>query len=192
MKIYTRRGDKGETDLFGGERVTKTHIKVRAYGDIDAANSAIGFAAACSQIPGHLKEPLAAIMSDLFDLGAELATSERNESKEKLKTRLETMVSLARVTELERWIDAAEERLPELKTFVLPTGSEPAARFHLARTQTRRAEQSVIALQESGHAVREEALSYLNRLSDLMFVWARLCNLHLKQEDVQWKALKSR
>lgn len=192
MKIYTRRGDKGQTDLFGGERVSKTHVKVRAYGNVDAANSAIGFVAACHELPVFMREPLHSIMSDLFDIGAELATSDKESAQEKLMERLENRVSLSRVVELEHLIDAAEEHLPELKSFVLPTGSEPAARFHIARTQVRRAEQSVIMLQESGRSVREEVVTYLNRLSDLMFVWARLSNVRLKQQDVQWKGLKQR
>lgn len=192
MKIYTKRGDKGETDLFGGERVSKAHIKVRAYGNVDAANSAIGFAAACKELPSFMREPLHAIMSDMFDIGAELATSQKDSAQDKLSERLENRVTLARVVELEHLIDAAEEHLPEIKSFVLPTGSEPAARFHLARTQVRRAEQSVIALREEGQVVREDALTYLNRLSDLMFVWARLSNFHLKHADVPWKGLKER
>jgi cob(I)alamin adenosyltransferase len=192
MKIYTKRGDKGETDLFGGERVSKTHIKVRAYGDVDAANCSIGFVAACHELPAFMREPLHSIMSDLFDLGAELATAERDDAKAKLEERLDTRVSLGRVAELEHLIDAADARLPQLKSFVLPTGSEPAARFHLARTQVRRAEQSVLMLKENGHQVRDDVIAYLNRLSDLMFVWARLSNLHVKHEDVQWKGLKSR
>lgn len=192
MKIYTKRGDAGETDLFGGERVSKTHIKVRAYGNVDAANSTIGFVASCQELPSFMREPLHSIMSDLFDLGAELATAQRDSAQEKLQTMLETQVSLARVTEIERLIDAADAKLPELRSFVLPTGSEPAARFHLARTAVRRAEQSVLLLRESGHDVRAEVVTYLNRLSDLMFVWARLCNLHLKQKDVEWKGIKAR
>lgn len=192
MKIYTKRGDSGQTDLFGGERVSKTHIKVRAYGNIDAANSAIGFVAACSELPGFMREPLHSIMSDMFDLGSELATAEHDEAQAKLKSRLESQVSLGRVSELERLIDAADEHLPELKSFVLPTGSEPAARFHLARTAVRKAEQSVLLLRESGHQVRDDIITYLNRLSDLMFTWARLSNAHLKQKDVEWKGLKSR
>lgn len=192
MKIYTKRGDKGETDLFGGERVKKTHLRVRAYGNVDAANASVGFAAACAQLPPHLKAPLERIMSDLFDVGAELATAEKQSAADKLSAKLESGVTLARVVELEHLIDAAEEHLLPLKSFVLPSGSEPAARFHLARTQVRRAEQSVLFLQEAGHAVRDEVLAYLNRLSDLMFVWARLCNHHLKVQDVQWKGLKDR
>ena len=192
MKIYTKKGDSGKTDLFGGERVSKAHVRVRAYGNVDAANSAIGMVAACAQLPGFMRAPLYGIMSDLFDVGAELATSQKESAKDKLDSRLESGVNLHRVVELEHLIDAAEEHLPQIKSFVLPTGSEPAARFHLARTQVRRAEQSVILMKESGQEVRQDILTYLNRLSDLMFVWARLCNFHLKVDDVQWKGLKER
>lgn len=192
LKIYTKRGDTGETDLFGGARVHKTHTRVRAYGALDAANSAIGFAAACAELPAGLKEPLHAIMSDLFDLGAELATAPTDKAKDKLHQRLDTLVDLKRVAALEHLIDAAEEHLPELTTFVLPTGSEPSARFHLARTQVRKAEIAVLFLQETGEEVRQDVLSYLNRLSDLMFVWARLCNHRLDHPDAIWVGIKNR
>lgn len=174
MKIYTKRGDTGETDLYGGARVSKTHLRVRAYGAIDSANAQIGFAAVLAPSSSINK-----IMSDLFDIGSELATAP--------KKNLETLFLKAdRILELENLIDQAESKLPPLKNFVLPTGCELAARFHLARTCTRQAEQEVIALRESGEVVRAEILAYLNRLSDLLFVWSRLANLENDTLEVLW------
>lgn len=174
MKIYTKRGDSGETDLFGGARVSKAHPRVLAYGSVDAANSSIGYAAVLSQNPELNK-----IMSDLFDLGAELAT---------VPAKLEKSLFLntQRITALENLIDQADQELPALKNFVLPTGCELAARFHLARTAVRHAEQQVISLRESGEAVRPELIIYLNRLSDLLFTWARLANIQSNTPEVLW------
>ncbi len=192
MKIYTKRGDRGQTDLFGGGRVSKAHVRVKAYGAVDAANSAIGFAMCSQDISQKIKKILPAIMSDLFDIGAELATAPTDSAHHKLEKMLESMVNNARILELENHIDAAETMLPALKTFILPTGSEGAARFHLARTSVRYAEQEIVALKEQGEQVREEVIAYVNRLSDLMFVWARLCNVETGIKDVLWKSqLKS-
>lgn len=174
MKIYTKRGDSGETDLFGGARVSKAHPRVLAYGSVDAANSSIGFAAVLSQNP-----ELPKIMSDLFDLGAELATIPSKAEKS-------LFLNADRVTALENLIDLAEQELPELKNFVLPTGCELASRFQLARVAVRQAEQQVIALRESGEAVRSELIIYLNRLSDLLFTWARLANIRDNTPEVLW------
>lgn len=174
MKIYTKRGDSGETDLFGGARVSKAHPRVLAYGSIDAANSSIGFAAVLSRDPELNK-----IMSDLFDLGAELATISS-------KTEKSLFLNANRVIALEQLIDLADQGLPKLKNFVLPTGCELAARFHLARVAVRQAEQSAISLRESGEAVRPELIIYLNRLSDLLFTWARLANIQSNTPEVLW------
>ena len=192
MKIYTKRGDSGKTDLFGGERVSKTHQRVRAYGSVDSANSVVGFVAAAKEIDLSIKILLNKIMSDLFDVGAELATAENVSAQSKLQNRLDTMIDEGRIVALENEIDLAEEQLPALKSFVLPTGSEVAARFHLARTAVRQAEVEVMALREQGGFVRDEILQYLNRLSDLMFVLARLANHQENIADVYWEAKKHR
>ncbi len=192
MKIYTKRGDKGATDLFGGARVSKASPRVIAYGAVDAANSAIGFAASSPSVPKDTLKRLHGIMSDMFDLGAELATAPKDTAQEKLSVMLDTEVSAERIEELERFIDEAEAELPPLQSFVLPTGSDFASRFHLARTAVRRAEQEVIALQESGERLRDEVVAYLNRLSDLMFVWSRVFNHREGFGDVLWCAKKER
>jgi cob(I)alamin adenosyltransferase len=176
MKIYTKRGDSGETDLFGGMRVSKAHPRVRAYGAVDAANAHLGLVAASASIPSQLATQLPGIMSDLLDLGAELASvPERASQTAFLKT--------VRVTHLENLIDQSETQLPELKNFVLPTGCELSARLHLARVAVRFAEQEVVAL---GEPVRPEILQYLNRLSDLCFSWARWANILDGQTEVLW------
>lgn len=174
MKIYTKRGDTGETDLFGGARVSKAHPRVLAYGSVDAANSAIGYVAVFNQIP-----ELNQIMCDLFDLGAELATVPH-------KSRQSLFLSVHRIDILEKLIDQVDQELPTLKNFVLPTGCELAGRLHLARTAVRQAEQQVIALRDSGESVRPELVIYLNRLSDLLFTLARWANIKNKTPETLW------
>ncbi|MES2503407.1 MAG: cob(I)yrinic acid a,c-diamide adenosyltransferase [Myxococcota bacterium] len=176
MKLYTKRGDAGETDLFGGERVSKAHPQVLAYGSIDAANAAIGFAAVISM---DLQPELRQIMSDLFDAGAELAS---------VATRVQenSLLTDQRIEQLEQIIDTVDAQLPQLKNFVLPTGSELAARLHLARTAVRRAEQEVILAKESGTQIRPQIIKYLNRLSDLLFAWSRLANINTQTEEILW------
>ncbi len=187
MKIYTRTGDDGSTALFGGERVDKAHLRVRAYGAVDAANSAVGVAAAINDIDA-LEPRFVRILSDLFDVGAELATPEKD--AEKLDARLDTAVGTVRIAELETWIDEADAHLAPLKTFVLPTGTPLAAHLHVARTAVRAAEREVVSLRADS-PVREEVLRYLNRLSDLLFVWARYANWKAGTPDVPWEARKA-
>ncbi|MBL4817701.1 MAG: cob(I)yrinic acid a,c-diamide adenosyltransferase [Deltaproteobacteria bacterium] len=179
MKIYTKRGDAGQTDLFGGARVSKANPRVIAYGAVDAANSALGFVAASGDIFEPLSVELPKIMSDLFDLGAELATVPKKADKT-------AFLSVERVTHLEQLIDQSEAEVPELKNFVLPTGCDLAARLHMARTAVRCAEQEVISLHDSGEQVRAEIIQYLNRLSDLCFSWARWANIKSGTKEVLW------
>ncbi len=188
MKIYTKRGDAGQTDLFGGARVSKAHGRVKAYGAVDAANSAIGFVLCSHDTPEKIAKLLPEIMSDLFDIGAELSTAAKESAQQKLAKIMVSKVNSARILELENYIDVADSMLPALTSFILPTGSEGAGRFHLARTAVRHAEQEIIVLRDQGELVRDEVLAYVNRLSDLMFVWARLCNLEAGIKDVLWRA----
>ena len=193
MKIYTRTGDAGETGLFGGGRVQKHHPRVAAYGAVDEANACIGLAAAASDLPADLHARLLDVMSDLFDAGAALATPRA--SGEKLAARLDSRVDDGRVLELERFIDEVDAEVPPLTTFVLPTGTEAAARLHVARTVLRRAEREVTALLAvEPDAVDMVVVRYVNRLSDLLFSWARLCNHRRSvaggQGDVPWRAKK--
>ena len=182
MKIYTRRGDAGQTDLFGGTRVAKDATRVGAYGDVDETNAAIGVAVAAGIDP-ELEVSLAKIQSALFDLGASLATPD---AAHRAKAGVEG-VSAAEVLALEALIDELEDGLAKLTAFILPGGSPSSAAFHLARTVCRRAERSVVELAETpGESVEETSLRYLNRLSDLLFVLARHENARLGVTDVAW------
>ena len=193
MKLYTKTGDEGSTALFGGQRVSKSHRRVAAYGTLDEANSFIGLAAAAPDLPVQLMPVLEEVMSDLFDLGAELATPPDEESTRRLEERLDTHIGESRIVVLEEAIDRADANLPPLKTFVLPTGTEAAARLHVARTQVRRAERAVVELAEDqAECIRPEVVRYLNRVSDLMFVLARLANHESGRTDTAWRALKER
>lgn len=193
MKLYTKTGDEGSTALFGGQRVSKSHRRVAAYGTLDEANSFIGLAAAAADLPAHVLPVLEEVMSDLFDLGAELATPPDEESARRLGERLDTHIGEFRIAHLEEAIDRADAGLPQLKTFVLPTGTESAARLHVARTQVRRAERAVVELAlDSAEGIRPEVVRYLNRVSDLLFVLARLANHENGRGDTPWRALKER
>jgi cob(I)alamin adenosyltransferase len=182
MKIYTKTGDDGTTGLFGGARVKKASARVEAYGTVDEASSVIGVARA-TKLAASIDEVLAHVQVDLFTLGAELACVPGREDK--LGMRLVTMADAER---LERAIDAAEEGLPALKSFVLPAGTPQAAALHHARTVVRRAERAVLALDDV--PARKEVVIYLNRLSDLLFVLARRSNHLAGVEDVPWAPRK--
>lgn len=179
MKIYTKTGDAGDTGLFGGGRVSKASLRVDTYGEIDELNSVLGLVRT-EPFDKEIDELLAGVQSRLFDLGAELATSPN--SKVELGI---AGVSEADVEVLERAIDRAETELAPLKTFVLPGGSRAAAYLHLGRTVCRRAERRLVALAES-EAVRPECIRYVNRLSDTLFVLARLANHRGGIIDVPW------
>jgi len=182
VKIYTRRGDAGQTDLFGGDRVGKDALRVAAYGDVDELNASIGLAAA-SGADSALEDSLRTIQSALFDLGASLATPDAGHRK---KAGVEG-VGAADVFALEALIDRLEEPLEKLTVFILPGGSLPAAAFHVARTACRRAERTVVRLAGvAGESVEETSLRYLNRLSDLLFVMARHENARLGISDIAW------
>ena len=188
MKLYTRTGDDGGTALFGGQRVKKNHARVRAYGAVDEANAAVGLAHTAPDLPQPLKAALLLIMSDLFDVGAELATP--TAAGDKLDARLQSRVDHARIQQLEDAIDDATARCPPLVTFVLPTGGEAAARLHLARTVVRRAEREVVSLAEEVE-LRAAVVVYLNRLSDLLFSWARFAAHANGHGDIAWQGKKS-
>lgn len=183
MKIYTRKGDSGDTALFGGARVPKSDARVEAYGAVDELNSALGLAAA--SMPEKLsdwRERLAAIQSDCFTVGAMLAAPGTGAAKPEHIPELEEM----RVDRLEHWIDDLDEGLESLQAFVLPGGSETAAALHLARSVCRRAERRVVAL-AADQEVDRVVIKYLNRLSDLLFTFARAANARLGVADVEWR-----
>lgn len=172
-KITTRTGDRGETGLGDGSRVRKSSVRVRALGDIDELNSAIGLVAA-DEVPADVAEALAEIQHDLFDLGGEISIPGH------------AMLADAHIERLEARIQAWNEELPPLKEFILPGGSRAAAAAHLARTVCRRAERSVVELGEK-EKVGDAALRYLNRLSDLLFIAGRRLNRAAGRGDVQWR-----
>ena len=179
MKIYTKTGDDGTTGLFGGGRVKKASTRVEAYGTVDELNATIGVARA-SGLDAMNEAVLAQVQVDLFTLGAELACGPGKEDKLGM-----TLVDDADAERLERAIDAAEEGLPPLKNFVLPGGSAQSAALHLARTVCRRAERSVLAIDDT--PARTAEIVYLNRLSDLLFTMARRENRERNVPDVPWQ-----
>jgi cob(I)alamin adenosyltransferase len=185
MKIYTKTGDRGETGLFGGQRVRKDHARVEAYGDVDELNSLLGVAAG-RLAAGEQEEMVLGvqrIQADLFVIGAHLATP-RPEDGGRENAHVPPLPE-GRVEEMERWIDAAEEELEPLRNFVLPGGGEAGAYLHLARTVCRRAERRCVSLAHVAH-IEEEVIVYLNRLSDLLFTLARLANHRAGVADVPW------
>ncbi len=182
MKIYTKGGDTGQTSLFGGERVSKSAPRVRAYGEVDELNSVLGVAA--TEIAhDDLMAMLRVIQSSLFDLGGELATRAGDAKGE--RGRGAARVSDRDVAELEGWIDALEAELEPLRNFILPGGIKGAALLHLARTVCRRAERELIALREV-EDIDAVLVRYLNRLSDLIFVMARAMNRRADVAEPQW------
>jgi cob(I)alamin adenosyltransferase len=181
VKIYTRTGDEGETGLFGGGRVPKTHARIEALGAVDELNAAIGWAVTQVAV-GTTRQGLESLQHELFALGAEIGMpSEGGKAR-----RDAPVVADAHVGALEDFIDSSEAELPELRAFVLPGGSAGAAALHLARTVCRRAERAVVHLGES-EEVRGVVVAYLNRLSDLLFTLARLENQRAGTGDVEWR-----
>jgi len=181
VKIYTKTGDKGETGLFDGTRVPKHDPRVEAYGEVDELNALLGTVRAFladEEIGGIL----AAIQRDLFAIGAQLADPKFGEKKRKEKATLNE----ARVKEMEQIIDRCEVELPPLKHFILPGGSHAGSLLHLARTVCRRAERRTIALKHQGIPVSPILIMYVNRLSDLLFVLARVVNQRQGMPEVAW------
>ena len=181
-KIYTRTGDDGTTGLVDGSRLAKHAPRMEAIGAVDEANSALGLAAAALDGTDHA-EALFRIQNDMFDLGADLATP-ADEGEDFAPSEMVLRVVEAQVVWLEQVIDAANERLEPLTSFVLPGGSEAAARLHVARASARRAERSCAAL-AAVDPVNPQALAYINRLSDYLFVLARVANAD-GADDVKW------
>lgn len=179
MKIYTKKGDSGETGLLGGTRVSKDHARIEAYGTVDELNSHIGLLGTFEASQPHLSH-LRAIQDAIFTLGSHLANDPETSSF-KLPP-----FEVQHITSLESYIDAMEAELPELKNFVLPGGHPVNAHTHIARCVCRRAERRVVAL--SSHAAVEPAIiQYLNRLSDWLFVLARKITAETGSEEVAWK-----
>jgi len=188
MKIYTRTGDKGQTSLFGGKRVLKSHVRVDAYGTVDELNSTIGVAIAelangihstssgSSKWQIAIKEELQRIQHDLLSIGASLANP-----SSKSPNGLEK-----RVDELEVLIDNLTKNLPEIKNFILPGGGKTGSLLHMSRTIARRAERRIVALVQK-EDVDDSVIMYMNRLSDLLFTMARFVNKRQKKKETIWE-----
>ncbi len=176
-QIATRTGDDGTTGLGDGSRTAKDALRVHAMGDVDELNSVLGLLV-CNDVPDDVRGVLLDIQHDLFDVGGELSIPGY------------TMVTEAQVAALDDWLATYNAQLPRLEEFILPGGSPSASIAHIARTVARRAERSVVALGKV-EPVRVELRHYLNRLSDLLFVLARVLNRHAGGSDVQWQKNKN-
>jgi cob(I)alamin adenosyltransferase len=181
-RVYTRGGDQGQTSLIGGERVSKASGRLDGYGTVDELNATLGLvgeALEASAAGPHLLPIVRRVQSELFNLGAELATADA-ETRAKLPR-----IEPRHIAGLERDIDAVNDDLPALKSFVLPGGGWASAYFHLARTVCRRCERLVVGL-AAHEDVGELAVQYLNRLSDALFVWGRWCALKDGKGEPLW------
>jgi len=181
-RIYTRGGDAGETSLGDGSRVSKLDARIAAYGTVDELNAALGVVLA-GECPEPLREVLVRVQNELFDLGADLSVPLEREGRLRVTQEL--------VDALEAECDRFNEDLAELRSFVLPGGTEAAARLHVARTVCRRAERETL-LAADAHVVNPIALVYLNRLSDLLFILSRVANAADGREEPLWKPGSSR
>ena len=168
MAIYTKTGDKGETSLASGERISKADVRIEAYGTVDELNSFIGLLRVTAE-----SEQLAWIQNKLFNLGALLSAAPGE------------WISEADVTQLEQWIDAMQAVVPPMRAFILPAGGETVCRCHVCRTICRRAERRILALGEQAE-VQPELLQFINRLSDYLFVLARKINIDEKKSEIFW------
>lgn len=194
-RIYTKAGDGGQTGLGDGTLVPKTHPRIGAYGSVDELNAVLGMALA-QGLMDPIAERIRHIQNDLFDVGADLCVPEPpppsddephdhdHDSGPSHATIAPLRVQESQVTRLEGWIDAAVDQLTPLTSFILPGGNAAAASLHVARTVCRRAEIEVLQLAEF-ESINPQVVCYMNRLSDLLFVWARLCNDGGKS-DVLW------
>ena len=191
MKIYTKTGDAGETSLFGGKRVSKAHIRIDAYGTVDELNSYIGLLRD-QEIDQHHKTFLINIQQELFVVGAFLATPEESETLKNGKSRLKLDVfGENEVAILEKEIDALDSQLDPMTHFILPGGNSVVSHCHIARTICRRAERACVLLQAE-ETVNLGVLQYLNRLSDYLFVLARMLSKQLQVVETKWIPSKNK
>jgi cob(I)alamin adenosyltransferase len=180
VKIYTKTGDTGETSLFAGGRVSKDVARVEAYGTVDELNACLGMV--CVQLSDDdVLACLRRLQTELFDLGADLATPLTATSRKEIPRAREEQT-----LRLEEWIDQYSEGLPALTQFILPSGSLPGATLHFARTVCRRAERQVVTLSRE-EEINLEIIRYLNRLSDLLFVLARVVNQRAQIPETIWQ-----
>jgi cob(I)alamin adenosyltransferase len=181
-RIYTRGGDGGETSLGDGSRVSKLDCRIGAFGTVDELNSALGVVLA-GDVPERLREPLTRIQNELFDVGADLSVPWGVTDRLRVEQPM--------IDRLEQWCDELNAELPELRSFVLPGGTEAAARLHVARTVCRRAEREVLLGTEEVE-LNPLVLAYLNRLSDLLFILGRSANAATGEDEPLWKPGSSR
>ena len=182
MKIYTKTGDKGDTGLIDGSRISKSDLRIMAYGEVDEANSHIGLIISNiekNSIFDDVKKILLDVQQDLFVLGAELANP--NSLKDD-----NMLVKREMISTIEKYIDNFESELAPISNFILPGGSIESSLIHICRTVVRRAETSAVALAKE-QKINQEILTYLNRISDLFFVLARVINKRQKRNDIPWK-----
>jgi cob(I)alamin adenosyltransferase len=182
LKIYTKTGDKGDTGLIDGSRISKSDLRIIAYGEVDEANSHIGLIISSiekNSIFDDVRKILLNVQQDLFVLGAELANPNTLKDDNML-------VKREMITTIEKYIDNFESELAPITYFILPGGSIESSLLHICRTVVRRAETSAVALAK-GQRINQEILTYLNRISDLFFVLARVTNKRQKRADIPWK-----
>ncbi|MDH5414512.1 MAG: cob(I)yrinic acid a,c-diamide adenosyltransferase [Flavobacteriaceae bacterium] len=185
MKIYTKTGDKGKTSLFGGTRVPKYELRIEAYGTVDELNSYIGLLRD-QKIDKHTSNSLLKIQHELFTMGSMLATPTEKETLKSGKERLSIpKISLEQILYLEQEIDRMEKELTPMTHFILPGGHQTVSFCHIARCVCRRAERLVVQLHEK-EPINENILSYLNRLSDYLFVLARKLSIDNKAKEIPW------
>lgn len=180
MKIYTKKGDKGTTALYGGKRVSKAELRIESYGTVDELNSFLGLVATYMEEKEYT-DLMHSIQSRLFDLGTHLAAEPGK------KNLILPEITEAHITQLENYIDKMNEALPELKFFILPGGNKAASIAHVARTVCRRAERSVVRLAENEN-INPVLVQYLNRLSDFLFVLARKLANDANEAEIVWKS----
>jgi cob(I)alamin adenosyltransferase len=181
MKIYTKKGDRGQTSLFGGTKIMKNDDRIEAYGTVDELNSVIGMVLS-HPLTTDGEEILQEIQHQLFILGADLATPQTKKAKIE-------RIGAQEIDRIEKWIDRLDEKLDPLMNFILPGGSPAGALLHLARTVCRRAERRTVTLKEN-EPISDECIIYLNRLSDLLFVMARYENREAGVQETPWISRK--
>jgi cob(I)alamin adenosyltransferase len=179
VKIYTKTGDTGDTSLFDGTRVRKTDARVAAYGDVDEVQACLGVVRAAG-LPADLDEMCVSIQRDLFALGARLADPSHKIAKRVQKI----VIDESSITRLEGWIDSLDTEIPALRHFILSDGCPAGAALHLARTVCRRAERSILSLEEG--SVEPPVIVFINRLSDLLFTMARAANHRAGTTETPW------